>query len=80
MPKCLILSWCVINIVSNPRYKVGDYVKFFCKYKNEEVIGEIVSIRQAHLNWDYNIRYQIYTDLSYVQWIEEKYIIDKIKK
>ena len=64
----------------NPKYKVGDNVKFFCKYKNENVTGEIIGIRQSNLNWDYNIRYEIYTDLSYVQWVEEKYIIDKIKK
>ena len=71
---------CVINIVSNPRYKIKDRVKFFCKYKNAEVSGEIINIRQSNLNWDYNIRYQIHTDLFYVQWVEEKYIIDKIKK
>ena len=64
----------------NSKYKVGDHVKFFCKYKNEDIIGEIINVRQANLNWDYNIRYQIHIDLSYVQWIEEKYIIEKIKR
>lgn len=66
--------------MKNPIYKVGDFVKFFCKYKNENVIGEIIGIRQAHLNWDYEVRYQIHTDLDYVQWVAEEYIIDKIKK
>lgn len=61
--------------MSKPRYKIGDYVKFFCKYKNEIVSGEIINIRQANLNWDYKVRYQIYTDLAYIQWIIEKDIV-----
>jgi hypothetical protein len=61
--------------VSKPKYKIGDYVKFFCKYKNEIVSGEIINIRQANLNWDYKVRYQIYTDLEYIQWITEKDIV-----
>jgi len=65
--------------VSNPRYKIGDSVKFYCKYKNEEVVGEIINIRQAKYNWDYSIRYHIYIDLLYVQWVNEDSIIQKIK-
>jgi hypothetical protein len=61
--------------VSKPKYKIGDYVKFFRKYKNEIVSGEIINIRQANLNWDYKVRYQIYTDLEYIQWITEKDIV-----
>jgi hypothetical protein len=61
--------------MSKPKYKIGDYVKFFCKYKNEIVSGEIINIRQANLNWDYKVRYQIYTDLEYIQWITEKDIV-----
>lgn len=66
--------------MKNPKYKVGDFVSFFCKYQNENVKGEIINIRQAHLNWDYEVRYQIHTDLDYVQWVAEEYILDKIKK
>jgi len=66
--------------MSKPKYKLGDYVEFFCKYKNENVIGEIINIRQAKYNWDYSIRYHIYVDLCYVQWVKEEDIIDKIKK
>jgi hypothetical protein len=61
--------------VSKPKYKIGEYIKFFCKYKNEIVSGEIINIRQANLNWDYKVRYQIYTDLEYIQWITEKDIV-----
>ena len=66
--------------MKNPRYNIGDLVKFFCKYKNENVFGEIIGIRQAKLNWDYKIRYQIYIDLDYIQWVEEQHILDKVKK
>jgi hypothetical protein len=66
--------------VKNPKYKIGDFVRFFCKYKNENVTGEIIHIRQANLNWDYEVRYQIHTDLDYIQWVAEEYIIDKVKK
>ncbi len=61
--------------MSKPKYKIGEYIKFFCKYKNEIVSGEIINIRQANLNWDYKVRYQIYTDLEYIQWITEKDIV-----
>lgn len=61
-------------------YKIGDKVRFFCKYSNEIVIGEIINIRSANLNWDYQVRYEIYINLNYVQWIAEEYIVDKIKK
>jgi len=63
----------------NPKYKIGDRVKFFCKYKNEKVIGEITNIRQAKYNWDYTIRYHIFVDLAYIQWVNEQDIIEKIK-
>lgn len=62
------------------KYKIGDKVKFFCKYKNEEAIGEIVDIREAKYNWDYSIRYHVYIDFVYVQWVKEQDIIEKIKK
>jgi len=65
--------------VNKPRYKVGDKVIYVCKYKNERVIGEIINIRQANLNWDYSIRYQIYTDLAYVEWVKEQDIFERIK-
>jgi len=65
--------------VNKPRYRIGNFVKFFCKYKNETVVGEIVNIREAKYNWDYSIRYHIYIDLTYVQWVNEIDILDLIK-
>lgn len=62
------------------KYKIGDKVIFYCKYKNEKVTGEITQIRQAKYNWDYSIRYFIYIDLAYVQWVNEIDIIEKIKQ
>ena len=70
-------SFSVTQIV---KYKIGNKVKFFCKYKNEEVIGEIINIRQAKYNWDYSIRYQVYIDFIYVQWVKEQDILEIIKK
>ena len=62
------------------KYKVGNKVRFFCKYKNEQVIGEIIDTRESKYNWDYSIRYHIYVDLTYVQWVKEQDILDLIKK
>jgi len=66
--------------VKNPKYKIGNKVKFYCRYKNEQVVGEITNIRQAKYNWDYSIRYYIYVDLAYEQWVNEEDILDLIKK
>lgn len=66
--------------MKNPKYKVEDFVHFFCKYQNENVMGEIINIRPANLNWDYQVSYQIHTNLDYIQWVAEEYILDKIKK
>ena len=65
--------------MSKPKYKLNDKVKFFCRYKNEEAIGEITDIRESKYNWDYSIRYYIYVDLAYEQWVKEQDIIQKIK-
>lgn len=65
--------------MKNPKYKIGDKVLFFCKYKNEKVIGEITNIREANLNWDYSIRYHIYVDMLYVQWVSEQDIVEKLR-
>ena len=65
--------------MSKPKYKIGDKVLFFCKYKNEQAIGEITDIREAKYNWDYSIRYYIYVDLVYAQWVNEENILDKKK-
>lgn len=65
--------------MSKPKYKIGDKVLFFCKYKNEQAIGEITDIREAKYNWDYSIRYYIYVDLIYAQWVNEENILDKKK-
>lgn len=64
--------------MNNPKFKIGDKVRFFCKYTNENVIGEIINVRQANLNWDYNIRYAIYIDFMYIQWVEES-LVNKLK-
>lgn len=65
--------------MNKPKYKIGDKVLFFCKYKNEQAIGEITDIREAKYNWDYSIRYYIYVDLTYAQWVNEENILDKKK-
>ena len=65
--------------MNKPKYKMGDKVKFFCKYKNEQAIGEITDIRESKYNWDYSIRYYVYVDFSYVQWVKEQDILEKIK-
>lgn len=65
--------------MSEFKYNIGDKVKFFCKYNDGVVCGEIIKIRSANLNWDYQVRYQIHTDLNYIQWIAEEYIVDKVK-
>lgn len=65
--------------MNKPKYKIGDKVLFFCKYKNEQAIGEITDIREAKYNWDYSIRYYIYVDFEYYQWVNEENILDKKK-
>ena len=60
--------------MKKPLFRVGDKVHYYNKWANEIENGEIINIRQANSNWDYKIRYQIYSDLYYTQWIEEKYI------
>lgn len=55
-------------------FKIGEQIFYYNKWSNEIEKGEIISIRQANLNWDYNIRYQIYSDMYYTHWIEEKHI------
>lgn len=65
--------------ISKTKYLVGDRVIFNCKYKNESVAGEIIDIRPSNLNWDYKVRYQVYTDFEYIQWALEEDILEKIK-
>jgi hypothetical protein len=65
--------------MSKSKYEVGDRVRYNCIYVNEYVIGEILSIRQANLNWDYSIRYEVFVDFNYVQWVKEQDILEKIK-
>lgn len=62
-----------------PKYKIGDRVKYNCKYQNEIVEGEIINIRPSNLNWDYKLRYQISTNLDYIEWILEENILFKCK-
>lgn len=70
----------MVNWIKKTKYIIGDKVKFHCRYKNEQIIGEIIDIREAKYNWDYKIRYQVYTDLEYTQWVPEEDILEKIKK
>ena len=63
-----------------PKYELNENVIFYCKYKNEKVIGEITNIREAKYNWDYSIKYHTYFDLTYAQWVNEQDILEKIKK
>lgn len=65
--------------MNKPKYKLGDNVAFYCRYKNEKVTGEITNIRESKYNWDYSIRYHIYVDLLYVQWVKEQDILEKVK-
>ena len=66
--------------MKKPDYRVGDKVYYYNKYSNEILNGEIVSMRESRLNWDYNLRYQLYVDLLYYCWIEEDYISKDKKK
>lgn len=65
--------------MKKPKYKIGNKVLFFCKYRNEELVGEITDIREAKYNWDYSIRYYVYFDFEYCQWVNEENILDKVK-
>lgn len=60
--------------MSSPIFSVGDMVYYYNKWSNEIEYGEIINIRQGNLNWDYNIRYQIYVDMYYIHWIQEDHI------
>ena len=62
-----------------PKYKIGNRVKYHCIYQNSLVEGKIINVRPSNLNWDYKVRYQIYTDLEYIEWISENNIISKCK-
>jgi len=65
--------------VKDPVFSIGEIVFYYNKWNNEIEKGEIINIRQAKYNWDYNIRYEIYSDMYYIHWIEEKYIDRKNK-
>ena len=60
--------------MSNPIFNIGENIFYYNRWNNEIEKGEIIHIRESKYNWDYNIRYQIYSDLTYYYWIEEKYI------
>jgi hypothetical protein len=68
------------NWINKTKYSIGDKIIFNCKYKNEFISGEIVDIRPSNLNWDYKIRYQVYTDFEYIQWVSEEDMIERSKK
>ena len=53
---------------------MGEIIFYYNKWNNQIEEGEIINIRQAKLNWDYKIRYQIYSDMYYIHWIEQNHI------
>ena len=60
--------------MKDPLFNIGEIIFYYNKWNNEIEKGEITNIRQAKYNWDYNIRYQIYSDMYYTHWIEEKHL------
>lgn len=60
--------------MKKPVFKIGDNVFYYNKWSNEIESGEIINIRQANLNWDYNIRYQICSNMYYIHWIQEDHV------
>lgn len=54
-------------------YHIGEIVYFYHKYTKEIYSGRIVGIRPSNLNWDYEIRYNLYYDDVRI-WIEQKHI------
>lgn len=60
--------------MKKPLFNIGDNIYYYNKWSNEIESGEIINIRQANLNWDYNIRYQIYSDMYYTHWIQEDHV------
>jgi len=60
--------------VKKPLFNKGESVFYYNKWNNEIEKGEITNTRDSKYNWDYNIRYEIYNNLLYYHWIEEKYI------
>lgn len=65
--------------MKKPLFNKGEIVFYYNKWSNEIEKGEITNIRESKYNWDYTIRYYIYSDLIYYHWIEEKYIDRKDK-
>ena len=55
-------------------FNIGENIYYYNKWENEIQNGEIIDIRKANLNWDYNVRYQVYSDMYYTHWIEEKHL------
>ena len=60
--------------MKKPLFNIGEIIFYYNKWNNEIEKGEITNIREAKYNWDYQIRYYIYSDLIYNHWIEEKHI------
>ena len=60
--------------MKKPIFNIGDNIFYYNKWSNEIEQGEIIGVRQAKLNWDYKIRYEIYNNMHYIHWIEEKHI------
>jgi len=60
--------------MKKPVFNIGENIYYYNKWENEIQSGEIINIRKANLNWDYSIRYQIYSDMYYINWIQEDHI------
>lgn len=60
--------------MKTPLFAINEIVFYYNKWENQIQQGQIINLRSSNLNWDYNIRYEIYNDMHYTQWIEEKYI------
>ena len=61
-------------MIKKPVYNVGEFVFYYNKWGNEVEHGEIVGIRESKLNWDFKLRYQVYNNMHYIHWIEQKYL------
>jgi hypothetical protein len=66
-------------VKETPPFKTNQVVYFYHKYTKEILTGKIVEIRPLNLNWDYQIRYNIYyMDVNI--WTEQKYIARSSKE
>lgn len=60
-------------------YHIGQAIYFYHKYTKEIYAGKVINIRPSNLNWDYEIRYNLYYDDVHI-WVEQKYISKSYKE